>query len=42
MLALAAAMRLFNCDKALTSMIFILVCVLGFEELSSAIRKRVI
>jgi phosphonate transport system permease protein len=39
---LAAAMRLFNYDEALTIIIAILICVLGFEQLSSAIRKRVI
>lgn len=39
---LAAAMRLFNYDEALTIIIAILVCVLGFEQLSSAIRRRVI
>ena len=39
---LAAAMRLFNYDEALTIIIAILVCVLAFEQLSSAIRKRVI
>lgn len=39
---LAAAMRLFNYDEALTIILAILICVLGFEQLSSAIRKRVI
>lgn len=39
---LSAAMRLFNYDEALTIIIAILICVLGFEQLSSAIRKRVI
>lgn len=39
---LAAAMRLFNYDEALTIIIAILICVLGFEQLSSAIRRRVI
>lgn len=39
---LAAAMRLFNYDEALTIILVILVCVLAFEQLSSAIRKRVI
>lgn len=39
---LAAAMRLFNYDEALTIMIAILICVLGFEQISSAIRRRVI
>lgn len=39
---LAAAMRLFNYDEAFTIIIVILVCVLTFEQLSSAIRNRVI
>lgn len=39
---LAAAMRLFNYDEALTIIIAILICVLGFEQISSAIRRRVI
>ncbi|MFP4648610.1 MAG: phosphonate ABC transporter, permease protein PhnE [Halorhodospira sp.] len=39
---LAAAMRLFNYDEALTIIIVILICVLGFEQISSAIRRRVI
>jgi len=39
---LASAMRLYNYDEALTIIIAILICVLGFEQLSSAIRKRVI
>lgn len=39
---LAAAMRLFNYDEALTIIIAILICVLGFEQLSSAIRRQVI
>ncbi|MFW5969662.1 MAG: phosphonate ABC transporter, permease protein PhnE [Halofilum sp. (in: g-proteobacteria)] len=39
---LAAAMRLFNYDEALTIIIAILICVLSFEQLSSAIRRRVI
>lgn len=39
---LSTAMRLFNYDKALTIIIIILICVLTFERLSSAIRKRVI
>ena len=39
---LSTAMRLFNYDKALTIILVILICVLAFERLSSAIRKRVI
>ncbi|WP_200897118.1 PhnE/PtxC family ABC transporter permease [Halomonas sp. KO116] len=39
---LAAAMRLFNYDRALTIILVILVVVIGFEQLSSQIRKRVI
>jgi len=39
---LAAAMRLFNFDRALTIILVILVVVIGFEQLSSQIRKRVI
>ncbi|RUR41258.1 phosphonate ABC transporter, permease protein PhnE [Vreelandella populi] len=39
---LAAAMRLFNFDRALTIILLILVVVIGFEQLSSQIRKRVI
>ncbi len=39
---LAAAMRLFNYDEALTIILVILVVVVAFEQLSSAIRKRVI
>ncbi|MGM0783226.1 MAG: phosphonate ABC transporter, permease protein PhnE [Pseudomonadota bacterium] len=39
---LAAAMRLFNYDEALTIILVILVVVIGFEQLSSVIRKRVI
>lgn len=39
---LAAAMRLFNFDRALTIILFILVVVIAFEQLSSQIRKRVI
>ncbi|RZU99073.1 phosphonate ABC transporter, permease protein PhnE [Spiribacter vilamensis] len=39
---LTAAMQLYNYDEALTIILIILVCVLGFEQLSSAIRKRVI
>lgn len=39
---LAAAMRLFNYDEALTIILVILVAVIGFEQLSSQIRKRVI
>ncbi len=39
---LSAAMRLFNYNKALTIILVILVCVLIFEQLSSAIRRRVI
>ncbi|WP_148253107.1 phosphonate ABC transporter, permease protein PhnE [Aidingimonas lacisalsi] len=39
---LAAAMRLFNYDEALMIILVILVVVIGFEQLSSAIRKRVI
>lgn len=39
---LAAAMRLFNYDEALTIILAILVMVIGFEQLSSMIRKRVI
>mgnify|MGYP006278238663 FL=1 len=39
---LSTAMRLFNYDKALTIILAILICVLGFERLSSAIRQRVI
>ncbi|WP_249975344.1 phosphonate ABC transporter, permease protein PhnE [Vreelandella olivaria] len=38
---LAAAMRLFNYDRALTIILVILVVVIGFEQLSSQIRKRV-
>ena len=40
--SLAAAMRLFNYDRALTIILVILVVVIGFEQLSSQIRKRVI
>lgn len=39
---LAAAMRLFNYDEALTIILVILIVVICFEQLSSAIRKRVI
>lgn len=39
---LAAAMRLYNYDEALTIILAILICVLGFEQISSAIRRRVI
>ncbi|HSP57167.1 MAG TPA: phosphonate ABC transporter, permease protein PhnE [Halomonas sp.] len=39
---LAAAMRLFNYDEALTIILVILVVVIGFEQLSSTIRQRVI
>jgi len=39
---LSTAMRLFNYDRALTIILTILVCVLAFEKLSSAIRRRVI
>lgn len=39
---LASAMRLYNYDEALTIIIAILICVLAFEQVSSAIRKRVI
>ncbi|MFO7786272.1 MAG: phosphonate ABC transporter, permease protein PhnE [Halospina sp.] len=39
---LAAAMRLFNYDEACTIILVILVVVMGFEQISSAIRKRVI
>jgi len=35
-------MRLFNYDRALTIILVILVVVIGFEQLSSQIRKRVI
>lgn len=38
---LAAAMRLFNYDQALTIILVILVVVIAFEQLSSQIRKRV-
>lgn len=39
---LASAMRLFNYDEACTIILVILVVVMGFEQISSAIRKRVI
>ncbi|UYG00192.1 phosphonate ABC transporter, permease protein PhnE [Halomonas sp. GD1P12] len=39
---LAASMRLFNYDRALAIILLILVVVIGFEQLSSQIRKRVI
>lgn len=39
---LAAAMRLFNYDRALAIILLILVVVIAFEQLSSQIRKRVI
>lgn len=39
---LAAAMRLFNYDEALTIILVILVAVIAFEQLSSLIRERVI
>ncbi|MFP4138045.1 MAG: phosphonate ABC transporter, permease protein PhnE [Halomonas sp.] len=39
---LAAAMRLFNYDEALTIILVILVVVVAFEQLSSTIRRRVI
>lgn len=39
---LAASMRLFNYDRALTIILIILVVVISFEQLSSQIRKRVI
>jgi phosphonate transport system permease protein len=39
---LAAAMRLFNYDEALTIILVILTVVVGFEQLSSTIRRRVI
>ncbi len=39
---LAAAMRLFNYNEALAIILVILVCVLGFEQISSAIRRRVL
>lgn len=39
---LSTAMRLFNFDEACAIIIVILVVVIGFEQISSAIRKRVI
>ncbi|KPQ29852.1 MAG: phosphonate ABC transporter, permease protein PhnE [Marinobacter excellens HL-55] len=39
---LSTAMRLFQFDKALAIILVILVVVIGFEQLSSVIRKRVI
>lgn len=39
---LAAAMRLFNYDEALSIILVILVVVVGFEQISSTIRRRVI
>jgi phosphonate transport system permease protein len=39
---LSTAMRLFQFDKAFTIILVVLVVVIGFEQLSSMIRKRVI
>jgi phosphonate transport system permease protein len=39
---LSTAMRLFNFDEALAIILVILVVVIGFEQISSVIRKRVI
>jgi len=39
---LSTAMRMFQFDQALTIILVILVVVIGFEQISSAIRRRVI